>query len=320
MKSRIIATGSYVPEKIVSNDDLSNYMDTNDEWITQRTGIKNRRFESVSNHHMALSASLNALQGMDIESIDCIVVCTFTPDNFIPTNANLIKKDLGIKRHIPCFDLNAACSGFVYGLQVVDALLISKMYNRILLVGSDFNSRYMDFTDRSTSILFGDGAGAVVMELAERGIVETVLYGQDDVEDSITMPNLSPFSNPFVHDVQSNQAYFEMKGSTVFRFAIKAFTSSIKTLLKNNNLTVDDIDYIISHQANERIIESCAKSLKMDVSKFPMNLQEYGNTSAGSIPIVLDEIVRDGRLKKEMKIIVVAFGGGLTYGASLIEW
>lgn len=313
MRSRIIATGSYVPSKVVTNDDLSKIMETNDEWIIQRTGIKERRFEEVSNHSMALKAASNALENLDAQSIDLIIVCTYTPDNFVPTNANLLKKDVGIKADIPCFDLNAACSGFVYGLQVADALIQSKMYQRILLVGSDYNSRYLDFSDRSTAILFGDGAGAVVLESSSsRGIVDTVLAGQDDLDKTISMVNTSANS--------SDHPYFEMKGSEVFRFAIKSFTKSVKGILKKHQLEVSDIDYVISHQANARIIESCAKSLRASMDKFPMNLDVYGNTSAASIPLVLDELNRAGKLKEGMKLVVVAFGGGLTYGASLIEW
>lgn len=320
MKSKIIATGSYVPELIVSNHDLSLHMDTNHDWIFQRTGIVNRRYESVSNHNMALQACQACLSDIDVETVDLIVFCTYTPDNFIPTNANLIKKDLGIKKDIPCFDLNAACSGFVYGLQVADAMIRTGSYKRVLLVGSDFNSKYLNFKDRSTSILFGDGAGCVLLEASDHGIIDTVLYAQDDLEGSITMPNHSAFSSPFVEGINQSEVYFEMEGSSVFRFAIKSFSKSIKSLLKKHDMNVDDIDYVISHQANARIIESCAKVLKMDLSKFPMNLNEYGNTSAGSIPLVLDEMNRNGKLKKGMKLIVVAFGGGLSYGVSLIEW
>ena len=238
MRSKIIATGSYVPDKVVSNEDLSKIMDTNDAWIVQRTGIKERRFELQSNHAMALEASKRALSGLDVQSIDLIIVCTYTPDNFIPTNANLLKKDLGIVGDIPCFDLNAACSGFVYGLQVADALILSKMYQRVLLVGSDFNSRYLDFSDRSTAILFGDGAGAVVLEPGDSGVIKTILYGKDDVSASISMVNTS------ADDL--NHPYFEMKGSDVFRFAIKAFSRSVKDVLKKNSLSQEDIDFVIS--------------------------------------------------------------------------
>lgn len=317
MKSKIIATGSYLPKHIVTNNDLSKLMDTNDEWIQQRTGISERRFEDQSNLHMCIEAAKAC--SVDPESLDCIIVCTYTPDSLIPSTASQLKRELKIKKHIPSFDLNAACSGFVYGLEVADALIKSGSYQRILLVGSDFNSRTLDFTDRSTAILFGDGAGAFVLEASDKaGVIKTVLRGDDDHRDLISLSSMSDHSNTLVDRDAKGSSYFTMKGAEVFKFAIKVMKESILSVVDKEEL--DQIDYIISHQANRRIIEYAARSLKMDLDRFPMNLDKYGNTSAGSIPILLDELVKEGRVKKGDRLILVAFGGGLTYGSSLIEW
>ena len=317
MKSKIIATGSYLPNNVISNDDLSKFMDTNDAWIQQRTGIKERRFEDQSNLHMCYEASIAC--DVDLETIDCIVVCTYTADSLIPSTASQLKRALKIKKNIPSFDLNAACSGFVYGIEVADALIKSGSYQRILLVGSDFNSRTLDFSDRSTAILFGDGAGAVVLEQSDQaGIIKTVLRGDDDHDQLITLENMSDHDNPLIDRSAQDSSYFSMKGSEVFKFAIKVMKESILSVVNKEDL--DSVDYIISHQANKRIIEYAARTLKMDLDRFPMNLDKYGNTSAASIPILLDELVRDKRIIKGNRLILVAFGGGLTYASSLIEW
>lgn len=317
MKSKIIATGSYVPNKVVTNDDLAKIMDTNDEWIKQRTGISERRYEAQSNVHMCKEAALNC--DVDLESIDCIIVCTYTPDSFIPTTASSVKRELKIKKSIPCFDLNAACSGFVYGLEVADALIKSGTYKRVLLIGSDFTSRTLDFTDRGTAILFGDGAGAVVLESSDTpSIIKTVLRGDDDNGELIKLTSMSDHGNDFVDREVEKDSFFSMKGAEVFKFAIKVMKESILSVVSKEELT--NVDYIISHQANKRIIEFAAKSLKMDIEKFPMNLEKYGNTSAGSIPILLDEMVKSKKIQKGDRLVLVAFGGGLTYASSLIEW
>lgn len=317
MKSRIIATGSYVPPNIVTNDDLAEIMDTNDAWIKQRTGISQRRFEDQSNLHMCYEAAKAC--DINFETIDCIIVCTYTPDSLIPTTASGLKKALKINKTIPAFDLNAACSGFVYGIEVGDALIKSGSYERILLVGSDFTSRTIDFTDRGTAILFGDGAGAIVLEASEKaGIIKTVLNGDDDNDNLISLMSMSDNDNKFVNRESQSKSYFSMKGTEVFKFAIKVMKESILSVVGKKDL--HNIDYVISHQANKRIIEYAAKTLKMDLNKFPMNLERYGNTSAGSIPILLDELVRKGKISKGDRLVLVAFGGGLTYGSSLIEW
>lgn len=318
MRSNIIASGSYIPSVKVTNDDLATIMDTHDEWIVQRSGIKTRFYENISNANMAIQAALNTK--IDMNTIDCIVVCTFTPDEAIPTVANKVKRALSIKKDIPCFDINAACSGFIYGLEIVDGLLLSKKYKRILLIGSDFNSRVMDFTDRSTSILFGDGAGAVVVELSETGgLIDNRIFSQDDLDEVITVQSANDYANPLNPRVLNEDTFFKMKGSDVFKFAIKTCRRAISEMMNEHNLEVEDIDYVIAHQANQRILETSARLLGFKMSQFPSNIQYYGNTSAASIPILMDELYQEKKLKVGMKVLLVAFGGGLSYGVSYLQ-
>lgn len=320
MNTRIIATGSYVPTNVVTNDDFANIIDTSNEWILQRTGISERRFETISNSHMATEAAKQALENIDIETIDCIIVATYTPDSFIPGVAATVRANLNITRSIPAFDLNAACSGFIFALQTGNAYIKANIYKRILIIGSDFNSRTLDYQDRSTAILFGDGAGAVVIEQGEVGIVDTILASETDIDLSLTLPSNLDRKNPFYARKTIDDAAFSMKGSDVFKFAVKVVETSINEMLENNNLSIDDIDYVISHQANQRILNNAARTLKTDKSKFLTNLINYGNTSSASVPLLLDEANRSGKLKPGMKLILTAFGGGLSYGTMLIEW
>lgn len=321
MTSRIVSTGSYRPSHVVKNTDFENILDTSDAWIRQRTGIEERRFESKSNATMALRASEAALKDIDINKIDCIIAATYTPDAFIPSLASQLRAELKIERPIPAFDVNAACTGFLVAYQIAHAYLVSGLYNCILVVGSDLNSRTLDFTDRSTAILFGDGAGAVVMERGERGTIDCMLGGEIDHSLSLQVKNMTDHPNPFIKREQEvKQSYFEMNGADVFKFAIRSIEYCIRNLAEKNGLDLNEIDYVISHQANQRILDYASRSLKMDKSKFLMNLNELGNTSAGSVPLLLDEENRKGTFKKGMKLILVAFGGGLSYGCALIEW
>lgn len=319
MSTKIIATGSYVPDNIVTNFDYEKILDTSDDWISQRTGIEQRRFESVSTVHMATEAAKKALVGIDYNSIDCIIVGTYTPDNLIPGVAAGVRASLNIN-HIPVFDINAACSGFMFALQTGHAYIKSHLYKRILVIGADFNSRILNYRDRSTAILFGDGAGAVVIEEGESGIIDTILGGEIDSESTLGLLSGNDFGNPFYTRSLNTDGYFTMKGSEVFRFATRIIKTSIKELLKRNNLNINEIDYIIAHQANQRILDMAGKSLKLDEDIMLSNVKMYGNTSSGSVPLLLDEANRRGLLEPGMKVILIAFGGGLSYGASLLEW
>ncbi len=320
MRNKIIRTGSFIPETKITNFDLEKIMDTSDTWIRQRTGIVSRYFSETGATEMGYQSALKTMEGIDVESIDLLIVCTYTSDTFIPSCAHEIRAKLGIQRPIPAFDLNAACSGFVYGIHVADAMMKTGIYKRALVIGVDQNSRYLNFEDRSTSILFGDGAGAVILESShEIGIVSSSIFSETDTSSSIVSRNTTQTNNPFLK-VDPSDPNFKMEGSTVFKFAVKSFKQCVSLVMNQHDLNSDDIDFVVAHQANQRIIDTAAKMLKMPLEKFPTNLDKYGNTSAASIPIVLDELNRSGQLKCGMKVILVAFGGGLSYGVSYLEW
>lgn len=319
MKTKIIASGSYTPRHRVTNQDFEKIFDTSDAWIQSRTGIVSRYYESTSNVNMALNAARNALETLDRETIDCIIVGTYTPDTLIPGVANTVRKELGITRNIPAFDVNAACSGFIYALHVAHAYIQSKMYKRILVIGSDFNSRILNFEDRSSSILFGDGAGAVVVEAGNTGILSFQIHGENDVSNALTLRSNNDGQSPFMIRDYHHDEKFEMQGRDVYKFAVRALQSSIESVVKEANLKINAIDYIVSHQANQRILDAAIKNMNLDPGKVLSNVGSYGNTSSGSVPLLFDESMRKGILKKGMKIIMVAFGGGLTYGACCLE-
>ncbi|MCM1273554.1 MAG: ketoacyl-ACP synthase III [Clostridium sp.] len=308
---RIVATGHYVPDKVVTNDDLSKLVDTNDEWISSRTGIRRRHFvENESNLDLALNAARLALErsGIDKEELGVCIVATVKPDNLTPSMACLVQAKLGLPEEIPCFDINAACSGFMYAMQIARGLLMNSDRKYGLVVGSETLSRMLDMTDRGTCVLFGDGAGAAIIELTDKNRFFSVLgsRGNDEV---------------LVCSNQNNEnRYLSMIGSDVFRFAVSTVPKAIHALLDQVGLTADDIDYFICHQANFRIIESVAKKCKQPIEKFYVNLDEYGNTSSASIPIAMDEMNEKGLLKPGMKIICVGFGAGLTWGGAYLEW
>ena len=319
MSARIVSTGSYRPKRIVSNHDLSKVMDTSDEWIQTRTGIVTRHYEDESTLNMALHASLKALEGIELDTIDGIIVGTYTADNLIPSVAGALRYALGFKKEIFAFDVNAACSGYIFALHTSYAYIKAGLAKRLLVVGVDYNTRILDFEDRTTSILFGDGAGATVIEAGEFGIIDSFIRNVSDVNDVLIAPSSSDFNHPYRFKQRRNP-YFQMEGREVFKFAVKALRDSVRSLCEANDVSLDEIDYVISHQANLRIIETAAKTLKMPIGKFLVNVDEVGNTSSGSVPLLLDESHRLGVLKPGMKVILVAFGGGLTYGASLIQW
>lgn len=322
MKARIIATGSYWPTNVVTNFDLATIMDTSDEWILQRTGIKQRRYSDVGVIEMGYEAALDVLNSSNIDKndIEAIIVCSATPERNSPSCASMIAGKLELINDIPAFDLNAACTGFIYGLKVAQAFIESNQYRCILVISSEHLSKMMDFSDRSTSVLFGDGAGAVILKADDVGIIDCEIANKPDVNGYLGIKSSFDVSVPF-----TNFHYFEepgifMDGQQVFKFATSVFVTMLKDCLEKNNLTFDDIKYIIPHQANLRIIDYACKVLKIDRTKFVVNIERVGNTSAASVPILLDEVNKAGKLQKGDKIILIAFGSGLTYGISLVEW
>ena len=327
---QIVSTGKALPEEIITNDDLSRIVDTNDEWITTRTGIKKRyRCTQENTTSLAVRAAYEAVEasGVDIAEIGAVIVATSTAENAFPSTAAIVQKELGLAENVLAFDLSSACTGFLHALNVGQALFNSTDYKYILLIGSEQMSKILDYTDRSTCVLFGDGAGAVVLKAVdnntedvtgalvghERGIIDSNIY--NDGTGASVLTGGRRFS-----DSCSTDIFIHMDGQEVFKFAVKSVPTAIETLLHNNNMDINEVDKFILHQANVRIIESVAKRLKADKDKFPVNLNEYGNTSSASIPILLDELNRNGSLKQGDKLILAGFGAGLSWGSILLVW
>lgn len=321
----IKAFGAYAPRRIVSNDDLSKIVETNDEWIVERTGIKERRIsEGEDTSSIAVKAANQALERANLtgEDIDLIIVATVTPDKFTPSVACLVQKEIQAENAM-AFDVSAACSGFIFGLQAACSMMkVTENFKNALVIGVETLSKIMNWEDRSTCVLFGDGGGAVVLSKGEGngGIREFYSKSLGKKGDCLVVEAM-PVINPFIKDKNNDTNYQKiyMNGGEVFKFATKVIVESIKKILEKSSLTIDDIDYIVPHQANLRIIDYAVRKLKVDGSKFYTNLERYGNTSSASIPLALNEMYEKNLLKKGHKIILVGFGGGLTYGAVLIE-
>ena len=301
---------SFVPTRAVPNAEFEKTLDTSDEWITKRTGIKSRFFadSTQSTSDMGVEAAKLALQRANLKAddIDIVICATLSPDYLcMPSTATLISHKLGILDK-PAFDISAACSGFIYLLSIAKAYIESGAYRNILLVGAEKTSSVLDFSDRSTCILFGDGAGAAVV-------------GQtDDVKKSILDISISANGKYANLLCTPHNAKIQMKGNEVFKLAVKTLVSDVSEILAKNNMSADDIDFFIPHQANLRIINAVGETLKMDAQKIVLTVQKYGNTSAASIPMAIDEIYNDGRLKNGDLLLLDAFGGGLTWGSSLV--
>ena len=320
MPIRIMGTGSFLPEKNVSNTDLEKYVDTSDEWISSRTGIKNRRIAvHETTAGMAAEAAKKALEMAGKEAIDVelIVLATVTPDYYTPSAACQVQAELGADNAI-AFDVNAACSGFVFALNVAKMYIETGFVKNALVIGAETLSKILDWNDRGTCVLFGDGAGAAYLEESDKGII-SVVQGSIGKKGMVLNCESRRTHNIFT-EAGIEHDYLHMDGQEVFKFAVKSVPTAIETLLHNNNMDVNDVDKFILHQANVRIIESVAKRLKADKEKFPVNLNENGNTSSASIPILLDELNRNGSLKQGEKLVLAGFGAGLSWGSILLVW
>lgn len=320
MKTRICGTGSALPKRIVTNDDLSKIMDTSDEWIKSRTGIGARHIATEETlTDLAFHASLQALEeaGALPEELDMILAATLSPDNVFPSLSCELQRELGAVNAV-AFDINAACSGFLFALQTADAYIKSGRYKNILVVG-EILSKMMDWNDRSTCVLFGDRAGAALVKVDSDFGILGISQGSDGAKGQALTCENRRINNPYMKN-STDLSYTNMNGQEVYKFAVRTVPKAILEALGEAGLTVSDIDLFILHQANIRIIESVAKRLKVPMEKFPTNLQECGNISAGSVPVLLDEINRAGRIKKGDKIVLAGFGGGLTWGAAVLEW
>lgn len=320
MRAQIIGTGSCLPEKIVTNDFLSTIVDTSDEWISSRTGIRQRHIAvEETTASMSTEAGRRALEsaGVKAEELDLIIVATCTPDTLVPNTACLVQSELGAVNAV-AFDISAACSGFVFALNLVDAYMQAGVHKTALIIGAETLSRIVDWSDRSTCVLFADGAGAAVVRAAERGVIASTQGGDGTRGGAIYVKNRENY-NPFVPE-QKPMDYLYMDGGEVFKFAVKKVPQSILQTLEAANLTTEDIDWYLFHQANARITATIAKRLKVPDEKIPMNVDKCGNTSAASVAILLDEVNRKGMLKKGDKLMLAGFGSGLTWGTMAIEW
>lgn len=318
MIGKIIGTGSFVPNTYLDNDQIAANIESSDAWIYERTGIKQRHVISKDEDtaSMACKAALNAVQSAGVEPsvIDLILVTTLSSNTIMPATACVVQKFLGAS-NATCFDLNAACSGFVLGLQVAQAYIQSQMYRTVLVIGAESLTNFLDWTDRGTSILFGDGAGAVILQGIE-GDSLPFISGSDGANgESLTLLNSYP-----QHPNDQEKFFIEMNGKEVFKFAVKKVPSVITELIDKSDYSLEEIDYIVLHQANRRIIESIAKKLKLPIEKFPMNIENFGNTSSASIPLLLDTLNKNQTFKADDKLILMGFGAGLTWAASILVW
>jgi len=323
--ARITGTGSALPAKILTNAELAKMVDTSDEWITTRTGIKERRIavEGEYTSTFAVEAARRALSMANVtpEELDLIIIGTVTPDFPFPSTACIVQNELGAHKAV-AFDVSAACSGFIYGISVADSFIRSGRYQKALVIGAEVLSRIVDWNDRNTCILFGDGAGAAVIEASEEqsGIVSTHIFSNGSCWDMLYQPG-SGSRNPATNPATDPASFFiRMEGNEVYKHAVRAMEEAAMAALDANGLTPSDISLLIPHQANRRIIDAIAKRLDLGFDKVFINLHRYGNTSSASIPIALDEANRQGLIKTGDMILLDAFGGGFTYGSALIRW
>ena len=307
MFSKIIGTGGYLPKKIVTNKDLESTVDTTDEWIIERTGIKQRHIaeQNETTSSMAVQASIDALSSANIqpEDIDLIIVATTTPDQIFPSTACIVQNKLKIKA--PAFDIQAACTGFVYALSIADNYIKAGLNKNILVIGAEKYSNLLDWNDRSTCVLFGDGAGAVILSAQpEPGIISSHIHADGKYNDLLSVEN----------------NHIKMKGNEVFKVAVNTLSKLVDETLSVNNMTKSDVDWLVPHQANLRIIKAAAKKLSMSLDQVVVTVDKHANTSAASIPLALNEAVKDGRIKSDQVILLEAFGSGFTWGSVLLRY
>lgn len=330
--TRILGTGHYVPEQVLSNADLEKRVETSDEWIRTRTGIRERRIAADGEYtsDLAAKAAAAAIEAAEIspEQIDLVVVATVTGDQPLPATAMYVKRKLGLRKDCPGFDLAAACAGFVYGLTVGDQFIRGGGAKHVLVVGVELLSRFLDFTDRTTCVLFGDGAGAAVLgpmsetrkDGASAELLSTHIYADAELADALTIPAGGSRRPACEASVAERLHYVHMDGRQIFKFAVKALSSASQVALDANNLRAQDIDWVVPHQANTRILAAVGDRVGIEMERFYMNIDRYGNTSSASAPIALDEAVRDGSIKQGQHVLLCALGGGIAWGSALIRW
>ena len=324
MHIRIVGTGSYLPKKVLTNFDLEKKVDTSDEWIRERTGIRERRIadKDEASSDLGAEAGKKALKmaGISPEELDLIIVATITPDMFFPSTACFIQKKIGAK-NAAVFDIMAACSGFIYGLSVIEGLIQTGKYKKILLIASETLSKITDWEDRATCVLLGDGAGAsVIVPDNKKHLLSFTLGADGSLGHLLYIPGGGSRLPPTIESVKNKEHYLKMKGNELFKIAVRVLTDSGLKVIKEAKIKPEDIDLFVPHQANLRIMRACAKRIGIPEDKIYITIDKYGNTSAATIPIALDEALRGGRIKENDLILVDAFGGGLTWGAGVIRW
>jgi 3-oxoacyl-[acyl-carrier-protein] synthase-3 len=330
--AHVTGWGRYAPAQVLTNKDLERMVDTSDEWIVTRTGIRERRIAGDENaSDLAAEAGKKALAdaGLGLGDIDLLVLTTSSPEMIFPSTACLAQAKIGLT--CPAFDIMAACSGFVFGMAVADALVRAGAFRRILLVGTDAMSRLVDYSDRGTCILFGDGAGAVVVEAAQEaedaggspapgGVLGSALFSDGTRVDALKVPAGGSAMPVTEESIRDRMHYIKMDGKEVYKFATKAVPQAVEAALGVAGLSLADVDFVIPHQANQRIIDAAEERMGLPHEKMVSNISRYGNTSTASIPLALEELVREGRIKRGMVVVLVGFGAGLTWGASVIRW
>jgi 3-oxoacyl-[acyl-carrier-protein] synthase-3 len=322
---KIVAVGRYAPPRIVTNEDFQAWgLDTSDEWISSRTGMKRRHWvaDGVATSDLAVEAAQHALTkaGLTANDIDCYVVASATPDYSFPATACIVASRLGAIDK-PAFDIEIACSGFIYGLTIVSGLIRSGVYKRVMLVGAETLSKLIDIKERSTAVLFGDGAGAVILEASqENSFLSSELGSDGSRPELLRVPASGSAKRVTEQAVAAGETFIKMDGREVFKFAVTKMIAATDIALRKANLAKSDVDYLIPHQANRRIIDAAAKYLEMPADKVIINIQEYGNTSAASIPMALEEAVEAGKIRPGHVIVFVGFGGGLSWGAVAWRW
>lgn len=324
---RVAGTGRYVPERILSNKELEAMVDTSDDWIIQRTGIHERHIaaEGESTSDLAAQAGSSALEkaGLDPLELDAVILATLTPDTYCPAGACYVQKLLGAENAC-AFDLSAACTGFVYGITVGSSLVRSGVHSNVLVIGAETLSRFIDYSDRNTCILFGDGAGAAVLSRGQEGseskLLDHYLRSDGGGAELIIMPGGGSRHPASAETVKAKMHFLSMQGSDVFKFATRSMQELIETAVERNGLSISDLDLVVPHQVNTRIIDTVLRKIDLPADKIYLNLQRYGNTSAASVPMALHEAVEEGRVESGSLVLLVAFGAGLTWGYNLIRW
>ncbi|MCK9460295.1 MAG: ketoacyl-ACP synthase III [Proteobacteria bacterium] len=326
LRTRIVGTGSYRAEGVLTNFDLEKIVDTSDDWIVGRTGIRERRVAGagICTSDMAAAALKNALEmaGKSANDLDMIVCGTVTPDRPLPATAAYVQQKIGATNHCASFDLAAACAGFIYGLSIADSFIRTGKAKTVGVIGVELLSRVLNYQDRNTCVLFGDGAGAVVVtgETGEPGVLSTHIFTDGSLTELLTIPAGGSQLPTSAETVAARQHYVSMEGKEVFRYAVRYLSSAAELALERNGLGPSDIDLVVAHQANMRILDGVSKRIKVPLDKFVLNIERYGNTSSASIPIALDEAVRAGRVHPGNTLLMVALGGGISWGSAVVRW